>query len=802
MACFIRKALYLVALVFLLSRLVDFNAPEFEPLHAQWQSSFGHISQHRFFGEYITPVQEKVSPVVTDLKESYIIPSFTRANSAALDKYQVYLSKHVETLQTKIAASPIQDAWDSIESKLTDITEVLSVYFTKAQQLATKYTAAGLIKSSLYFKYAYTQSVVFFHNLTDKSIGAYTEHKPKIVLYYNNTVVPKTSQVIVATRKLACDVWTKIRELAITTSHEIKTFYYAKAHPFLNEKVYSHVQLYYQVYAKKYVDLAYFHTLKYYHLFKVNQALAWSKAHATGAVDQVMYYLNNQKASVTETETEATTAVEEDIATPTETVFEAMGTPEAPVTDDDVVTEVIDEDQNGAVEVKRDDNDIVETEPSLAEEIAAWKSYILESVDNIFANFDTSISDIETTMIEDFRPTLTAKLQNLTISANKGYTVVNKAIYNINSTTARLENGQEVEIDRNGNIIDHKITRQEMRDLLANNTGALKDIADDINTSLRAFVSDVEVAIDEERKLIVDIYEEFAEVAINEFSKKMMYSTFSSSFKNFQEKKDDESFKDWREYVKIKNMLISKREDLIHKKAETTGISNLLATIRQTLSALDHETGNYYAVLRAQANLAFQEREKKEREEEEALESPGPESHTITSTIIKIQTLQGDGQIPIQPIVDEAISDDESSDEDFETPSDYEEEEPVAVVDSPAHQTVVMQGMDEEHAVPDTSDEEEEVVPDDVEEPADPSPEGTVEHISDEDSEEEDEAEVEGLEDPVEEETDAFEDVVEHIDDDSVEDDEAVLDEVVEEETPDAEQVLVDTPEMRFATEA
>jgi ElaB/YqjD/DUF883 family membrane-anchored ribosome-binding protein len=665
-----------------------------------------------------------VTPFVVDINQNYVEPSITRVNHVAVDKYRVYLSQYVAEFTEKLSTSPVSAFWQSKKPVVLSTYDSLNSHYVKIRELSTKYVALGLLKTNLLIRLVATQSCHYTNIARTSTEKFLATSKPIIIQYYTNVIVPGAKCAYNTVLEYSCKTGEATSKYTVIALEQIKQSYIKFLKPVLEKYVFVHISSAYRQYAKTYVDKTVSFFVKYYTLFRLNQALNISKKLASSSYNQAVIYF--QKAKVRETSMttpEPTTAEQEDLPTPTVSDAE-YGSRETPLlTESETVTHPADvaalydvedlfaestptpdsNDNENSQELETkapfEDSEIVIT---LAQEIGNWRKSIYESVEKIYKGFESSVSELESFKIDEIRPVIAKLLQDMTTTANLDYAVINKAIFNIESKTVLLENGETAEVDKDGSIIDHKITRQEFRELLAEKNAVLKEKADTVNTKLQSFISDLEVSIEEERNIIVDVYEEFAEVAINEFSKKMMYSTLASSFEDLPNKKDENSVKDWKEYVKVKKHIISKREELIQKKAELPQVQRLLQDIHETLRALEHENGNYYAILRAKANLAFQERERLEREEAEHIEQG--EDYTITTTVVKFLTVNEDGSVEtnhaeVDPVEEDEVSDVESDEDDF-IPEDTVEEafeelelavtpEATFVVDTPERRFIV-----------------------------------------------------------------------------------------------------------------
>lgn len=629
-----KKLFFLGLLSYLVYLTVDFSQPEFATIRHHVDSQLDHLKSHKYYNDYVIPAKSKIEPIVFKVNDEYVTPSYKKVNAAVLDKYQVYLSTHVSNTLDKIVKSPL---YQKIHTQQPLVSKYYHLVQDKAKYintLAVRYIIIGFNKAA--------QGSVLLKN---KLHLHYKVAHPLAVDFYHKKAVPHGKLAYAK----SLEFLSKARLYAID-------LYQAHISPFVKPK--------YDQYLKTHIDNALTAILKYYNLLKLEKIVSLSHKYYSSAYEQIIKY-GESKSGEQQEDSEPTlatadspTSFEQNTDTPSvditpentntqeeiETEFEELSETvqeTASISSDETTTST-----DKSLETKNEESEESELTLSLADEITSWRSFIDATVDNIFKNFDKSITELEQEKVDEARPLVTELLQNLSQTSNRDYAYINRIIYDINSTTVILENGEEAELDLAGNIIDHKISRQEIRDLLSEKSGYLKILADKVNTELQKAASQIEELLEIERKLIIDIFEEFAEVAINEFSKKMMYSSFSNTFKKIDQaglEDDDENFSDWKEYVKAKNFLIKRREELIAKKPDFAIINKLTREVAFTLKTLEQDSGNGFAILRAKANLAFQAREARERALEAAIEE-GRE-RTETHLIRRTATIGDDGQI-------------------------------------------------------------------------------------------------------------------------------------------------------------
>lgn len=655
---------------------VDFSTKPFEPLRQQWDLSTQKVTGNEFYQQNIVTLQSKVCPVVSQLQEKYVTPSYGKVNSFVVGKYRALLADRLSLISDQVFASSIyQNYGDKVVALYKQIGELSKHY----AQLVFENFARGVVNSTkgaqILYAYVVNNTRVLvgkIENFTKNSFIPTLLHAKQATVKYSivtkEAFVEKSTIIVNGTKKQSIFALEQVKKFSLIGYFKTVEFFHLHVCPFVATQITPrvqhfhkiYIQKYYDLYLKSYVDVVRFHAEKYCTLFRVNQILKLSKSLLSSSYDQ----LNQQFAKFTKVEelstvldtpkTARVTVAETTDFSNTEAAETVQETPAAseevePEIPEEVVVSPETEEQKevGVDAAVQQDEDESEKEVvlSLTDEITNWEGFIDETIASIFKSFENSIADLEKAVLGKLQPEITARLQKLSKELNYNYSEVNKLIYNIDSHPAALENGDEVYLDKEGKIIDHEISREEFRALLNSNKDFASSESDSIHEYLVSHVKELESTIDAERKLIVDIYEEFAEVSINEFSKKMMYSTYANSFKKIAKNADaveeeTENFSDWKQYIQVKNRLIQQRDELISKQFPLTELNKYLKEIQFTLKSFIHEAGDYYAILRAKANIEFQQREGRNAALEKQL--AGDEDVTIKSTVIKTVTVVDD----------------------------------------------------------------------------------------------------------------------------------------------------------------
>lgn len=143
------------------------------------------------------------------------------------------------------------------------------------------------------------------------------------------------------------------------------------------------------------------------------------------------------------------------------------------------------------------------------------------------------------------------------------------------------------------------VSRQYFRDILAAKKNSIetemKKLEDHVSKISEEYIDAVlKIRVD-----VLEILEEFAESSLNAYSAEIVSS--------------GENWDEWKRYKELKASLVKFRDEIIEKEPADNSLINI-KQLNQEVNILANEGMSYLAILRAKANLEFQEREKKERE--------------------------------------------------------------------------------------------------------------------------------------------------------------------------------------------
>lgn len=245
-------------------------------------------------------------------------------------------------------------------------------------------------------------------------------------------------------------------------------------------------------------------------------------------------------------------------------------------------------------------------------EYQAWSNTVERKANTALDAFTKEVHDYEIEQLESVSPLMSSLLQNISNTTQLHFQKINKAILDINCTMEIGENGEQLFFDRHGTQLKEYITRPLMRGLFTAANEELTAMSDDLRARLKEFVNTVNDHVDVIRNEHLEVYEEWGDVMISEWSKRMAYVDVVA----LDEQDDSEQHSNWKNFLKLKRNVIKTRDLLVEHPVKFHDLEVFLKEVQFTLRMLAKESGEYLYILRSKANLTFQERERQEREKE------------------------------------------------------------------------------------------------------------------------------------------------------------------------------------------
>ncbi|SCU95464.1 LADA_0G15764g1_1 [Lachancea dasiensis] len=264
------------------------------------------------------------------------------------------------------------------------------------------------------------------------------------------------------------------------------------------------------------------------------------------------------------------------------------------------------DDANMAVEIPL--SDLVQ------EEFQAWSNTIKQKSLNTIQQFDSEIEDLVDEKLGEVQPRITVALQKFTNSSQHYYQTINRAILDVNCTMELdPETGEQLFFNKEGGQLREYVTRPLVREFFAQAHEHVDKSLETTRALLESFVAEINSAVDQIRQEQLEVYEEWGDVMVSEWSKRMAYIDVVAAMdsQDLNQRQHD----NWKQFLKLKKQVIATRDLLMEHAANLQPVEKVLTEVQYTLKAIQREAGEYLFILRSKANLAFQAREEQERKE-------------------------------------------------------------------------------------------------------------------------------------------------------------------------------------------
>ncbi|CAK7893989.1 hypothetical protein CAAN1_02S00562 [[Candida] anglica] len=262
-------------------------------------------------------------------------------------------------------------------------------------------------------------------------------------------------------------------------------------------------------------------------------------------------------------------------------------------------------------------------------ELSYWRTKVNKTCTAALKNLGRDVSDYLETLIEqEIRPKVSDKLTLIQTTNYETYRTLNEHIINVHKDSTLMKEyekfikSQEDEIDDN-----LYISRQDIRDEISAATKYVDDEVDIIRKELTEYNSEILKEYFKFSQSVIDILESFADLTIQEFSTRLhtLLSILEQESDEFAE--DDEiTWKAWKEFHSIKESIFNTRDEIFNvaNKYQSKYLNDddntselppgfikwedFLKQIVFHANFLKKDNKDYLSIVRAKANVAFQER--------------------------------------------------------------------------------------------------------------------------------------------------------------------------------------------------
>ncbi|CUS24205.1 LAQU0S14e02564g1_1 [Lachancea quebecensis] len=250
------------------------------------------------------------------------------------------------------------------------------------------------------------------------------------------------------------------------------------------------------------------------------------------------------------------------------------------------------------------------------DEFQAWSNTVEQKASNTLTQFDSEVEELVEAKLSKAQPNITSLLQGISESFQSHYRIINRAILDVDCTMELdAETGEQLYFNRDGTQLRKYVTRPLMREFFSSAHAHVDERLETVRAQLEKFVTAVNKEVEQVRQEHLEIYEEWGDVMVSEWSKRMAYVDVVAAMG--AEDMNQQQHDNWKKFLKLKKQVVNTRDLLMQHPAKLEKLQKFLNDIQFTLMALQRDAGEYLFILRSQANMAFQTREKLEREREE-----------------------------------------------------------------------------------------------------------------------------------------------------------------------------------------
>ncbi|CAI4061444.1 hypothetical protein SKDZ_07G0380 [Saccharomyces kudriavzevii ZP591] len=298
----------------------------------------------------------------------------------------------------------------------------------------------------------------------------------------------------------------------------------------------------------------------------------------------------------------------------------------------------------------------------LQEDFDVWGETISQKTQDVIRLFEKDVSKYISGKLGEETKQFKLKFQSLDEESREFFSKISLAIDDIDCMEGiDSETGKKIFFDKSGSTqISQYISRKLVREYFNETRTTLDRLTHAIEEDLSQITKEIEKKVNAIREENVEVFEEWGDIIVNEWSKRMAYvdvinAHMGAGDDTTLEEEEAKSSVNWKKFLKGKKQIIESRDKLAHHAADLSRVNEFRQKVQKKILSFTQESGEFLYILRSKANLQFQERERKEREkiaaeqfqrEQELLQQQEKEggevddiSYTSTSTITTTTTM-------------------------------------------------------------------------------------------------------------------------------------------------------------------
>lgn len=252
-----------------------------------------------------------------------------------------------------------------------------------------------------------------------------------------------------------------------------------------------------------------------------------------------------------------------------------------------------------------------------------YSQLLKSTLESAQTDFESQISKLSDEHALKLRAKIMEQMKELGNSVSADYDKLHQMRRNINKITNPSEEGF--------------VSRQDYRDAISEKRSQFESIAQLIKNEIELMEVELSTGISKSRDSILETLEQFADSSLNAYSAEIV--------------SNGDKWEEWKKFNEAKKEIINFRDELV--KIKPVDWENHKNNAWKEVTFLVNEGGSYLALIRAQANVEFQQREAEEKaaklEEESAKSETETQTETQTQTVLKIVPLKSaQGKVEIE----------------------------------------------------------------------------------------------------------------------------------------------------------
>ncbi len=237
---------------------------------------------------------------------------------------------------------------------------------------------------------------------------------------------------------------------------------------------------------------------------------------------------------------------------------------------------------------------------NISGEILQWKKDIEEICTDAIMDFENDILQVKTDLTNNFQVNFEKLLTSFQTDLTSWLHNINSILNKVKASEDGLSDPYRIEEETfyNNDLDGILIEVETKRELISKEIGIL--------------VSEIVKSVDKIRKRTLNVLEEYGELSLQEYGGRLLQS---SRIKGFSDSKEDSKigWKEWKKFYEIKDRLFKARDDIILYEVEMNDIAIFLNEIETRFDSVSREVASYLSLLRAKAELKFQQRDEDEK---------------------------------------------------------------------------------------------------------------------------------------------------------------------------------------------